>query len=417
MVIESFNITQILADAEKSLKDDTTLSPGMRTLVGVLVAVIRLLVGRLGMNSKNSSKPPSSDPNRERKDKKDKTGRKTGGQPGHKGARLQQVKNPDEIVELKVNREELPLPDDAYFATDLVDVRQVIEIKLSKHVLEYRAEVLRCMDGSTVTAAFPAGVTQPVQYGASVKARSVYQSQSQLIPYERVCEEFEEQFALPLSQGSVSNFNKEAFRLLEKFENIAKQQLRQGPTLHGDETGINVNGKRLWLHCASSNEWTILLPHPKRGLEAMEEMNILPQYRGLFCHDHWKPYFHFKDCTHILCNAHHLRELNYAEEHDGQKWAKQMRELLLEINKAVTGAGGRLDEVRDQSYRQKYRDILAEGEKECPLPSLEPTQPKRKRIKKSKSRNLLERLQNFEAETLLFMTDENAPFTLRHPLI
>ena len=71
-------------------------------------------------------------------------------------------------------------------------------------------------------------------------------------------------------------------------------------------------------------------------------MGVLPRFKGILCHDHWKPYFKY-DCTHILCNAHHLRELTRAWVQDGQKWALGLKDLLEKINRKVTDAGGALD--------------------------------------------------------------------------
>ena len=92
---------------------------------------------------------------------------------------------------------------------------------------------------------------------------------------------------------------------------------------HVDETGINIGGKGHWLHCVSNDFWTFYYPHEKRGMDAMNAMGILPGLRDP-CHDHWKPYYKL-DCTHALCNAHHLRELTRAFEQDGQQWAQKLK--------------------------------------------------------------------------------------------
>ena len=99
---------------------------------------------------------------------------------------------------------------------------------------------------------------------------------------------------------------------------------------HFDETGINVGGKLHWLHSASNERWTLAMPHPKRGKDAMDAMGVLPEFRGSACHDHWKAYFQYDKCTHVLCNAHHLRELEWVSEHEGHGWAVLMQKFLLD---------------------------------------------------------------------------------------
>ena len=135
-------------------------------------------------------------------------------------------------------------------------------------------------------ASFPEGVNRPVQYGLGLKANVVYMSQYQLIPYDRVRDHFQDQMHIPLSAGSVFNFNKEAYERLEPFEQWEKTELAKSMLMHADETGVNIGGKRHWLHCASNDALTFFYPHAKRGTEAMDEMGILPFFKGVLCHDH-----------------------------------------------------------------------------------------------------------------------------------
>jgi transposase len=235
-------------------------------------------------------------------------------------------------------------------------------------------------------------------------------SQQQLVPYDRVRDYFSAQCGIEVGTGSLFNFNKEAYRRLEEFEKIAKRHLIAEDVLHADETGININGKLRWLHSNSSDLWTLFFPHDKRGMDAMKDMGVLEHFRGILCHDHWKPYLQF-ECDHALCNAHHVRELERAWEQDGQRWAKQMQDLLLKITKAVDEAGGRLTKKAAKRFLKRYRTILTKANTECPAPDETTTKPKRGRTKRSKSRNLLERLRDYETETLRFMTDKRVPFT------
>ena len=406
MKLESIYVEETIERTKKLLAEDPNVSPALSSSIELLLILVTILINRLGLNSQNSSKPPSTDPNRDKK-KKINNGRKPGGQKGHEGATLEKISDPDFIKDIPLDK--AILPKGKYKEIGFVS-RQVIDVDISRVVTEYRAQVLEDNNGKQYTAAFPEGVNRAVQYGTNLKAHSVYMSQYQLIPYNRIEEHFHDQADIQISSGSVFNFNQEAYEKLIHFEDIVKSKLINSYLCHVDETGININGKRLWLHSASNDCWTYYFPHEKRGSDAMDTMGILPDFKGVLCHDHWKPYFKY-DCMHALCNAHHLRELERAWEQDKQKWAKKMKALLLEINKAVDKAGGKLTANKSKIYRRKYRDLLHEAQKECPPPDESQRKGKRGKLKRSKSRNLLERLIDYETETLLFMNDQEVPFS------
>ncbi len=406
MTINNVDIDATLNKVKVLLKEEKDLSPAVRSMIELLALVITLLVGRLNLNSSNSSKPPSSDPNR-KKVCKAKGGKKAGGQKGRVGVTLQKVDDPDEIEVIKLDRRKLP-PE--RYKEMGYESRQVFDIKIARVVTEYRAQILEDSKGKRFVAQFPKEVTKAVQYGKSVKAHSVYMSQFQLIPYNRVQDYFKEQLQIPISSGSIYNFNREAYDLLGVFEEKDKSKLAESVLMHVDETGINIGGDRYWLHCASNDLWTYFFPHEKRGAVATEAIGILPKFTGILCHDHWKPYYTY-ECTHSLCNAHHLRELTRAWEQDDQKWARRMKALLEDMNQAVDDAGGQLGSVESNKYRYKYRAILKKAEFECPPPDETQRKGKRGRMKRSKARNLLERLRGFENDVLRFLDNSMVPFT------
>jgi transposase len=406
MTVENIDVSSTLERVKKQLEEDHDMSATTRSLIEVLILIVTLLVNRLGLNSKNSSTPPSKDQNRKKTSRKSSK-KKPGAQKGHKGTTLVKVDDPDVIEELSIDQRTLPKGD---YKKAGYETRQVFDIQISRTVTEYRAEILEDENGNRFVAEFPAGITQSAQYGAGVKAHAVYMSQFQLLPYGRITDYFAEQMGFPLSSGTLFNFNQSAYDSLEGFEAIAKQKLIEATQAHADETGMNVGGKRLWLHCFSNDRWTMLFPHEKRGSDAMEALGILPNFDGTLCHDHWKPYYKY-DCDHALCNAHHIRELTCAFEQYEQQWAKAMQDLLEEINAKTLEAGGALNAEQQDAYRLKYRTLITEADVECPPPKDKRKKGQRGRIKKSKPRNLLERLRDYETDTLRFMTSIEVPFT------
>jgi transposase len=87
-----------------------------------------------------------------------------------------------------------------------------------------------------------------------------------------------------------------------------------------------------------------------------------------------------------------------------------MIDFLPELNREVEEAGGELNEKGQKNTRKRYGQIITEAEKECPEPPPNPP-GKRGRVAKTKERNLLERLRDYEDDVLRFMTKKEIPFT------
>jgi transposase len=406
--IGSVDVDTAIENVQKLLEEDKGISNALKAAISILLILVKALANRLGLNSKNSSKPPSTDDKSKRqpKEKSNPPKNPRGGQNGHAGTTLTPIDSPDQIEIIEIDRSQLPPGN---YKLVGYEKRQVINIFFSRVVTEYQAQILEDKLGNQFIAPFPDGVVRPVQYGSSVKAHAVYLSQFQLIPFERIQAQFVDQYNIPISTGSFYNFNRDAYVKLSEFEAVAKQALIHAELAHADETGINVDGKRAWLHSVSNDKWTLFYVHLKRGCEAMIAMGILPFFLGILCHDHWMPYFKYL-CTHALCNAHHLRELIRAYEQDAQQWAEKMRKLLLDIKDDVEKNEGVLSKVDSDKWREKYRAILLEADIECPAPD-EPKKKKRGRVKRTKSRNLLERLRDHEDDVLRFMDVIYVPFT------
>ena len=408
MKAAELDVEATIAHARKTLDANPSLSPEIRAVLEMLMLVVQVMFRRLSLTSRNSGKPPSTDQKGKAKSRSLRTGLRPGGQPGHPGATLQPVPEPDEITDLRPTSCAGCAKGLSKRGSGGFEARQVFDVKLAVVATEYRAHEVGCACGRRNFGAFPAGVDGRVGYGAGVKSLAVYHSQFQLMPYKRVEDMFRDQFGLPVGAGSVANFNAEAFGPLEAFENDAKAALAGGPVLHVDETGVRIANKTCWLHSASNDLYTLLAPHATRGTEAMDEIGVLPAFRGVMVHDHWKPYFTYGMATHALCNAHHLRELVELWEFDRPTWAWSMKNLLANANDFKDANGGEVSAKQQAYYQKRDREILRKGRAESPLT---PKPGGGFERKKTKARCLLDRLREFEAETLRFMREPAVPFT------
>jgi len=288
-------------------------------------------VRQVPKNSSNSSIPPSKDENRPKRTKsqRKKSHRKPGGQKGHKGSKLNMVTNPTHIVTHNIETCEhcsAKLPE----TSDQYESRQVFDIPaITIEVTEHRACKKTCKKcGQKSKAPFPENLTQKAQYGDRIKALTIYLQNYQMLPFARCAELIKDLIGHKLSEGSLSNFQEKCYDSLENYHQQIKKILLAAKLLHGDETGIKVNGILYWMHVLSNEQISLFEAHKKRGKEAMNDIGVLENYRGTLVHDRFSSYFSYK-CDHSLCNAHILRDLNYVEETFDAPWANQMKKLLV----------------------------------------------------------------------------------------
>ena len=390
----------------------------LRQAVAEQAVVIQSLRDQLAKNSRNSSKPPSSDglkkPKARTRSLRRKTGRRSGGQKGHQGHTLKQVERPDHVQVHEVSA----CP---HCAADLQAVepcdyerRQVFDVPPVRiEVTEYQAEIKVCPEcGQRVKGTFPAEVTRPVQYGPRLKAQAAYLNNYQLLPLARTCEALGDFYGHTPAEALVLEANAAMVRQTEISRSATKQLLVAAAVAHFDESGLRVEGKLNWLHVSSTDLLTHYAVHQKRGREAMEAIDILPQFQGRAVHDHWQSYFTFDHCQHALCNAHHLRELQFIVDQYEQEWAQEMSRLLLDIKAEVEATRphqSSLPPERIAYFEQRYDKLIAQGLRANPPPA-HPPPKKRGRQKQSPPKNLLDRLQQNKPQVLAFMYDFRVPF-------
>ena len=379
-------------------------------------ARIKELEDQLSKNSKNSSKPPSSDGYKKPSPKslRQKTGRKAGGQKGHKGHNLKMTTSPDQTIIHPVEFCRQCQKDLRAQKSTNRKTRQVYDIPpLRMKVTEHQIEMKRCSCGCTTTSLFPNDVTHYVQYGANIKTLLTYLQDYQLLPYQRTAQLVDDLFEHKISQGTLYNIRKYAFEQLEEFE-LNLEQFLCAATLAGfDETGLRVIAQLHWLHSCSTDNSVHYKVHEKRGRIAMDDINILPNFKGIAVHDFWKSYYQY-ECDHALCNAHILRELIFIKERFEQDWAQELIDLLLKMKEAkhralLKNKTGLAQATLDK-YRKTYQDIINKGLAINPLSNAPPLVKKRGRKAKSKPRNLLERLEGYADDILRFFYDFKVPF-------
>jgi transposase len=396
-------------------KDELILH--LYTQVQALSARLLELEQRASLNSTNSSKPPSSDGLRKPNPKSlRETGlHPNGGQLGHPGNTLRQIEHVDVVVEHKSAQQQCPVCSGELMRHEVIERRQVIDLPPMKaHVTEHRLMRSRCSCGCMPQdvwheGVWPQGVNAPAQYGAGVKALVVSLSQQHLVPLGRVCEVMQDAFGIGITQASVLAFNDQAAQALAPVVQDIGQALQAAPVVHADESGIRIKKATYWLHCAVNGGLTWLGVHAKRGAVAFAEFGLLGGVRGTLVHDGLISYKSF-DCTHSLCNAHHLRELQAAHEQDCafDSWAKDMQTLLVQANKEVGQTKEVLPNDRQQHYLAQWDVLLKRGLEFNPERT---NDSQRRNAKQSKTHNLLCRLSKYTDEVWRFMTEAGVPFT------
>ena len=382
---------------------------------------VQKLEDQLAKNSCNSGKPPSSDgyeqPVQRTKSLRKRSRRKSGGQPGHRGETLKAVETPDQVKVYRVQEcQHCGQSLKRRKASDH-EKRQVFDLpKVEIQVTEHRAEIKICACcGKQTRAVFPSEISKVVQYGTEIKAQMAYLNTEQHIPLKRTCDVLEEFYRHRPSEGTVMATCAEVAQKVENVNKSVKEHVvNEEEVVHFDETGMMINGTLHWLHTVSTRLLTYYAIHAKRGTVAMNEINILPRFRGRAVHDDLAAYFLY-ETLHAVCNAHHLRTLLFLQQRYPQKWVQPFSDLLLKIKAKTEAAKAQLrTELRvrqTKAFNKEYDLLIAKGLRANPPPEEQSRQPgQRGRLKQSPTRNLLLRLRDHKEAGLAFMYDFNVPF-------
>jgi transposase len=392
------------------------LVEGLVKTINELVDTNQKLNDQISKNSGNSSLPPSSDGLKKKprtRSLREKGQKPNGGQKGHEGHRLEPVEKPDHVIVHEVGCCEnckASLHD-----IDAIDYtkRQVFDIPPVRiEVTEHQGEIKKCSQcGCTSQAVFPENVTQPTQYGTNLKSHAVYFNTQHHIPFERTADIFEDVFDHRISEGTLIQSINDCAGAVQPVNEVTKNLLINSDVVGFDESGLKVKGKIKWLHVNSTPTLTYYEIHEKRGVDAMNDIGILPNFSGIAVHDHWKPYLKFQTSDHSLCNAHHLRELIFVADQYEQQWANDMIDLLVEINDAIKEVPPTVNFLHPglvKDFDKRYDQILNNGFEINPAPEKIPG--KKGRVKQTPPKNLLDRLRDYKDETLRFMYNLRVPF-------
>lgn len=391
----------------------------LRETVAALMARVAELERRLGLNSANSGKPPSSDGLKKplrTASLREPSGKKPGGQKGHKGDTLRQVADPNSTAD----HYPAACPNCGSALTAAMSTgysaRQVFNLPEPQPlvVTEHRAHVCQCGQcGAQTRADFPEGVTAPVQYGPRIAAVVLYLLHYQFLPEDRLVELMADLFNVNLAAATIARMSAGCAERFQGFVAAVLQFIKAAAVKHLDETGFRIGGKTQWLHIAATVWLTFYRISPKRG-------SLLEGVIGIVVHDHWKPYYTMAGVLHALCNAHHSRELQALIEIEKEPWAHKMRRLLRRACHATNLARERdapLKPALVGLIRRRYDAIAAEGlafhEAQPPLasPAAPGSRKRRGRPPRRTGHNLLLRLTTRKDDVLRFLIDPAVPFT------
>lgn len=333
-------------------------------LVAKLLARVEELERRLGINSSNSSKPPSSDPpNLKLGPKKEIGKRKPGGQPGHKGS--YRTPHPPERVDERV--EVWPeqcegchaqLPKQMRAEVGEAVRHQVTEIPAVKaYVTEYHLRAQFCECGCTTRAQLPVGVPSS-NFGPRMQAVLTLFTGCYHVSRRATAGALSELFGVELSLGSVSACEQMVSAALARPVEEAHAHVLEQKVIHADETGWRQQRKRAWLWVAATASVVVFKIHRTRGHEAAKA--LLGAFAGFLVSDRWSGYSAWSLDRRQFCWAHLKRDFTFISEHRGK--AGEIGKKLLVLQARVFALWRRVGDetLKRSTFRKLLSSIRAE---------------------------------------------------------
>lgn len=396
-----------LAADNKISSECNMLIQSMLMLINLLIAIF--LEKATKKNNKNSSKPSSQTD-------KDESALI---QPGTNGKGKSEInvtayntRSIENVTLVKLEHCDVCGGDLKKTVCQKLERRTKIDIVFEKVIEHVDVEVKHCAAcDSTVKGKFPADMPGTLQYGNGLKAYIINLIIGQMISLNRVQKLVKSIIGEIIAEASLLKFVFRLYQTLAQWESTAIDNLLKNPAMNVDETSLRVDKKNHWIHVYSAGDITLKFLHPKRGTEAIDEINIIPRYNGTIIHDCWSSYLTYSHCDHGLCGSHLVRELTCAIESNEYRWASNMKDLLLETCRKISKRKKKkLSKAEYNNLQKQYRNILTRGEKELPAIPEKPN-GKRGKMAKSDAHNLWERLKDHESSILLFAKKSEVSFT------
>ncbi|MBV9856174.1 MAG: IS66 family transposase [Streptosporangiaceae bacterium] len=338
-------LRELLAERDARIAEQDAVIAVLREQLAGVQSQVADLAARAAANSRNSSKPPSSDglAKPAPKSLRGKSGRKPGRPKGQPGATMQLSEHPDKTVRHRPARCGCCGKSLKRAAVTAVERRQVIDIPPVKaKTTEHQMLTLLCGCGCETKAQAPDGVTAPVQYGPRLMGTGIYLWHGQFLSRDRACQALSELFGCAPSPGALAAAARKTAGLVAPALKAITKYLISCEVVHFDETGFRTAGKLAWVHSASWGKFVLVTVHAKRGKDGMTAAGVLPFFAGIAVHDAWKPYDTFGNVAgHVLCGAHVLRELVAVTDTGtdlDKAWAQQAIDALLALGKAAEAA-------------------------------------------------------------------------------
>jgi len=410
-------LTAVITEQNRLISSQTETISALTETIKSLSEENAQLKEKLNKNSKNSSKPPSSDglnkPNP--KSLRTPSGKKQGAQDGHDGRGFSITQPPDETIQ--------HIPSKCIGCSNagkctscgITDTRYEVDIRIDTMVTAHQVLSFKCQkeSGKVLTSSFPANITGTMQYGDNLEALAISLNTVGMMGIKRTHDILSAVFGIPISTGTICNMVKSCAEKLVNTVAQIRKIVTSLPLVHFDETGTRVDKRTLWVHNASNKHFTYLTVEEKRGKAGMDASGVLPEFQGIAVHDCWKSYWSYTAVTHAICCAHLLRELTgVSENHPEQAWADKMKKLLLHMKKvrdtAVDSDKENLSYYYLHGFDTEYDSIINEARELNPIK--EKQARKRGRQPKGKLRALVERLAEYKGGVCLFTRNFYVPF-------
>ena len=343
--------------------------------VAELSARVRELESRLGLNSSNSSIPPSANPLQAPPPvKKKPTGRKPGGQPGHEPhlrCRLPAERLTEPVVDYlpsTCERCDHALPGEARPEDPESRWHQTVEVPVDPAIVtEHRAHGRTCPGcGHLTWAKIPDDIRAHV-CGPRLVAMIAYLSGVMHVSKRGIEEFVETAFGIPISLGTISNVEHEMSGALAAAHAEAQRAVQEAPYKNVDETGWKKAGVRCWLWGAATAFVACFVIAPTRGAAGLAAL-LGDKIRGVISSDRWAVYGQLRLGLRQLCWAHLKRDFQKLVDRGGD--AKEIGEAGLEGVDAIfdewhSFRGGGLTRSQLQRriapIRQTLRECLESG--------------------------------------------------------